>query len=75
MILDPLRLIRLLVFSEKKNISNSQSKQFNKEKANKNEPLDIQGKATHQLIVKPIYPGLQLKLLSILKKKKSSHTE
>lgn len=58
------------LFGKKKNISNSQSKQFNKEKANKNEPLDIQGKATHQLIVKPIYPGLQLKLSSILKKKK-----
>lgn len=39
---------------------------INKEKANDNEPPDIQVKATHQLIVKPIYLGLsQLKLKSI----------
>lgn len=36
---------------------------IHKEKANGNEPPDIQVKATHQLTMKPIYPGwLQLKL-------------
>lgn len=58
---DPPRLIRLLAF--KKNVSNSQSEQFNKEKVNDNEPPDIHVRATHQLIMKPLYPRLlQLEL-------------